>query len=68
MYLSGCYWFPVFNRTEGVKALEFLKLQVDAGIKPQKNDFFGLEFLDRKFAVMIEALQHYSTILQISFL
>ena len=56
---KGYYWFPAFNSTEGVKALEFLKLQVDAGIKPQKNDFFGLEFLDRKFAVMIEALQHH---------
>ena len=56
---KGYYWFPAFNSTEGVKALDFLKLQVDAGIKPQKNDFFGLEFLDRKFAVMIEALQHH---------
>ena len=39
--------------------MNFIKQQVDAGIKPQKNHFWGLEFLDRKFAVMIEALQHH---------
>ena len=51
---KGTYWFPAFNSTEGVKAMNFIKQQVDAGIKPQKNHFFGSEFLDRKFAVMIE--------------
>ena len=34
--------------------MNFIKQQVDAGIKPQKNHSFGSEFLDRKFAVMIE--------------
>jgi multiple sugar transport system substrate-binding protein len=51
---KGSYWFPAFNSTEGVKAMSFIKQQIDAGIKPQKNHFFGSEFLDRKFAVMIE--------------
>ncbi len=51
---KGNYWFPAFNSTEGVKAMSFIKQQVDAGIKPQKTHSFGLEFLDRKFAVMIE--------------
>ncbi|MGN6633091.1 MAG: extracellular solute-binding protein, partial [Nitrososphaeraceae archaeon] len=51
---KGSYWFPAFNSTEGVKAMNFIKQQIDAGIKPQKNHFFGSEFLDRKFAVMIE--------------
>jgi len=51
---KGTYWFPAFNSTEGVKAMNFIKQQIDAGIKPQKNHFFGSEFLDRKFAVMIE--------------
>lgn len=51
---KGTYWFPAFNSTEGVKAMNFIKQQVDAGIKPQKNHFFGSEFLERKFAVMIE--------------
>ena len=56
---KGSYWFPAYNSSEGVRALEFLKLQLDAGIKPQTNHYWGLEFLDRKFAVMIEALQHH---------
>jgi multiple sugar transport system substrate-binding protein len=51
---KGSYWFPVYNSSEGIKALEFIKAQVIAGIKPQKNHFWGKEFADRKFAVMIE--------------
>jgi multiple sugar transport system substrate-binding protein len=53
------YWFPGYNSTEGVRALQFIKDQVDAGIKPQKEHFWGKEFLDRRFAVMIEALQNH---------
>jgi multiple sugar transport system substrate-binding protein len=56
---KGTYWFPGYNSTEGVRALQFIKDQVDAGIKPQKEHFWGKEFLDRKFAVMIEALQNH---------
>jgi multiple sugar transport system substrate-binding protein len=56
---KGSYWFPAYNSTEGVKALGFIKEQVNAGIKPQKNHYWGKEFLDRKFAVMLEALQHH---------
>ena len=51
---KGSYWFPAFNSTEGVRGMNFIKQQVDAGIKPQKNHYWGQEFLDRKFAVMIE--------------
>src|SRR5918996_925733 len=51
---NGTYWFPTYNSTEGVKALEFLKEQVNAGIKPQINHFWGQEFADKKFAVMLE--------------
>jgi len=51
---NGTYWYPAFNSTQGVKALGFLKQQVDAGIKPQVNHFWGQEFADRKFAVMLE--------------
>jgi multiple sugar transport system substrate-binding protein len=51
---KGNYWFPAYNSTEGVKALEFIKDQIDAGIKPQKEHFWGKEFVDKKFAVMIE--------------
>jgi multiple sugar transport system substrate-binding protein len=56
---KGLYWFPSYNGTEGVKALEFIKDQIDAGIKPQKEHFWGKEFLDKRFAVMIEALQNH---------
>ncbi len=56
---KGNYWFPTYNSSQGVRALEFIKAQIDAGIKPQKNHFWGKEFLDRKFAVMLEALQNH---------
>jgi multiple sugar transport system substrate-binding protein len=56
---KGNYWFPTYNSSQGVRALEFIKTQIDAGIKPQKNHFWGVEFLDRKFAVMLEALQNH---------
>jgi multiple sugar transport system substrate-binding protein len=56
---KGSYWFPAYNSTEGDRALEFIKQQVNAGIKPQKEHYWGKEFLDRKFAVMLEALQHH---------
>src|SRR5918998_925010 len=51
---KGAYWFPSYNSSEGVEAMEFLKRQVDAGIKPQKEHSWGLEFANRTFPVMIE--------------
>jgi multiple sugar transport system substrate-binding protein len=51
---KGTYWFPAYNDSAGVKAMQFIKAQVEAGIKPQKRHFFGDEFANRKFAVMIE--------------
>ena len=51
---KGGYWFPSFNSSEGVRAMEFLKQQVDAGIKPQKEHSWGLEFANRTFPVMLE--------------
>jgi multiple sugar transport system substrate-binding protein len=32
---KGIYYYPAFNGTEGVRALSFIKAQIDAGIKPQ---------------------------------
>jgi multiple sugar transport system substrate-binding protein len=61
---NGTYWFPTYNSTEGVRALEFLRDQVDTGIKPQINHFWGQEFADKKFAVMLEGswlLGHFNT-------
>lgn len=52
---KGVYWFPAFNSTEGVTALNFIKNQTEiADVRPQKNHSWGAEFVDRKFAVMIE--------------
>jgi multiple sugar transport system substrate-binding protein len=51
---KGVYWFPSYNSSEGVKAMEFLKQQVDAGIEPQKEHSFGPEFANRTFPVMLE--------------
>ncbi|MDQ4100711.1 MAG: extracellular solute-binding protein, partial [Thermoproteota archaeon] len=48
------YWFPSYNSSEGVRAMEFLKQQVDAGIKP--IDLWEKEnaFANRNFSVMLE--------------
>jgi multiple sugar transport system substrate-binding protein len=51
---KGAYWFPSFNSSEGVRAMEFLKQQVDAGIKPQREHHWGDEFANKTFPVMIE--------------
>jgi multiple sugar transport system substrate-binding protein len=51
---KGTYWFPDYNSSAGIRAMNFIKAQIDAGIKPQKQHFWGKEFVDRKFAVMIE--------------
>jgi multiple sugar transport system substrate-binding protein len=51
---NGTNWFPVFNSSKGVLALNFISNQIDAGIKPQVNHSWGEEFANREFAVMIE--------------
>ncbi len=51
---KGTYWFPAYNSSEGVRSLEFIKRQADSGIRPQVNHFWGQEFADKKFAVMLE--------------
>jgi multiple sugar transport system substrate-binding protein len=52
------YWYPSYNSSEGVKALEFIQDQVEAGVKPQKIPVgigeMDREFANKKFAVMIE--------------
>ena len=45
------YWFPSYNSTEGVRALEFLKRQIDIGLKPQSR--IDDPFVEKKFAVML---------------
>jgi len=46
------YWFPSYNSSQGVKALEFFKRLVDSGVKPITINF-EKEFASRKYAVML---------------
>jgi multiple sugar transport system substrate-binding protein len=47
------YWYPSYNSSEGVRALEFIKNQIEAGVKPQTK-FFDTAFAKNKsFAVML---------------
>ncbi|MGD2176334.1 MAG: extracellular solute-binding protein [Anaerolineae bacterium] len=47
-------FYPIYNSPEGVEALQFLADQVEAGVEPQTDHFWGQEFADKKFAVMLE--------------
>jgi multiple sugar transport system substrate-binding protein len=51
---KGIYWFPSYNSSAGIRAMDFLKQQVDAGIQPQSEHDWGAEFVNRTFAVMLE--------------
>ena len=44
------YWFPSYNSTQGVRALEFFKRLVDAGVKPITIDF-EKEFANKKYGL-----------------
>src|SRR5918999_335822 len=47
------YWFPSYNSSEGVRAMEFLKRQVDAGIEPQDRPYLDTAFVNKNFSVML---------------
>jgi multiple sugar transport system substrate-binding protein len=49
---KGVYWFPTYNSSEGIRALEFLKQQVDAGIQPQERQF-DTAFANKNFSVIL---------------
>ena len=49
---KGVYWFPSFNSSEGVTAMEFLKRQIDAGIEPQERQL-EKAFVNKNFSVML---------------
>ena len=52
---KGYYWFPTYNSSQGVRALEFLRDQVKAGIKPQVQALHqAQDFANRKFAVSLD--------------
>jgi multiple sugar transport system substrate-binding protein len=50
---KGIYWFPSYNSSEGITALDFLKRQVDAGIEPQDRPYLDIAFVNRNFSVML---------------
>jgi multiple sugar transport system substrate-binding protein len=50
---KGVYWFPSYNSSQGVTAMEFLKRQVDAGIEPQDRPYLDIAFVNRNFSVML---------------
>ena len=50
---NGVYWFPTFNSSEGLRAMEFLKRQVDAGLQPQEVPYLENAFPNRNFSVML---------------
>jgi multiple sugar transport system substrate-binding protein len=45
---KGVYWFPSYNSSEGVEAMEFRKRQVDAGLQPQ-TEYNEQGFENRNF-------------------
>lgn len=49
---KGAYWFPAYNSTEGVKALQLFRQLIDADVKPITINF-EKEFADKKYAVML---------------
>jgi multiple sugar transport system substrate-binding protein len=49
---KGFYWFPTYNSSQGVKALEFYKRLVDAGVKPVTLDF-EKQFANKRYAVIL---------------
>jgi multiple sugar transport system substrate-binding protein len=52
---KGSYWFPAFNSSAGVKAMQFLKDQINAGLKPIANgNFDTISFINRTYAVFPE--------------
>lgn len=51
---KGTYWFPAFNSSAGVKAMQFLKDQVRTGLKPISNgNFDTISFVNRTYAVFL---------------
>jgi multiple sugar transport system substrate-binding protein len=49
---KGVYWFPSYNSSEGIRAMDFLKRQVDAGIEPQETQL-EKAFTNKNFSVML---------------
>ena len=51
---KGKYWFPSYNSTEGIRALGFIKDQIDAGVEPDSLPASDrLEFAQKRIAVIL---------------
>lgn len=51
---KGKYWFPAYNSTEGIRALGFIKDQIDAGVEPNSLPASDkLEFAQKRIAVIL---------------
>jgi multiple sugar transport system substrate-binding protein len=51
---KGSYWFPDFNSSAGIRAMQFIKDQIDAGLKPIANgNFDTISFINRTYAVFL---------------
>jgi multiple sugar transport system substrate-binding protein len=57
---KGSYWFPAFNSSAGVKAMQFIKDQINAGIKPIANgNDDEISLVNRPYAVFSEGSVFY---------
>jgi multiple sugar transport system substrate-binding protein len=52
---KGSYWFPDYNSTAGVKAMQFIKDQINAGIRPiSSGKYDESSFVNRTYAIFPE--------------
>jgi multiple sugar transport system substrate-binding protein len=49
---KGNYWFPAYNSSKGIQSLQFIKDQVNAGLKPYTNNFDSY-FKNKKVAAYL---------------
>lgn len=50
----GSYWFPAFNSSAGVKAMQFIKDQINVGLKPvSSGNLDTISFVNRTYAVFL---------------
>lgn len=48
------YWFPAFNSSAGVKAMQFIKDQINVGLKPiSSGNLDTISFVNRTYAVFL---------------
>jgi multiple sugar transport system substrate-binding protein len=52
---KGSYWFPAYNSSAGIKAMQFIKNQINSGLRPIANgNDDESSFVNRTYAVFIE--------------